>query len=179
MLRWGRMGSEPYSARMDTELLTDRKILVWNFTEVQRPKRWHWPLNKRKMLHTSTRLSWWSSRLHRSPVECLVEQVSEMSRCLGAKLNYTVKVHNVVSMFLNCERALGAGKKNGERAYSHVWGIGKFRIPRLPWDEHDWEANAGQLLRKNKTNIGNLPAASLENDRNLKNSKISKLKLYQ
>ena len=34
-------------------------------------------------------------------------------------------------------------------------GIGKFRIPRRPWDEHDCEANAGQLLYKNK-NIGNL-----------------------
>ena len=35
------------------------------------------------------------------------------------------------------------------------------------------------FFAKTKTNIGNLPAASLENDRNLTNSKISKLKLYQ
>ena len=34
--------------------------------------------------------------------------------------------------------------------------IGTFRIPRRPWDEHDCEANAGQLLCKNKTNRGNL-----------------------
>jgi len=53
-------------------------------------------------------------------------------------------------MFLNCERALGAGEKNGERTCSHVSGIGKFRIPRRPWDEHDREANASQLLCKNK-----------------------------
>ena len=32
--------------------------------------------------------------------------------------------------------------------------IGKFRIPRRTWDEHDWEANAGQLL--GKTNIDKL-----------------------
>ena len=30
-------------------------------------------------------------------------------------------------------------------------------IPRRPWGEHDCEANAGQLLCKNKTNMGNLP----------------------
>ena len=34
--------------------------------------------------------------------------------------------------------------------------IGTFRIPRRPWDEHDCETNAGQLLCKNKTNRGNL-----------------------
>ena len=28
--------------------------------------------------------------------------------------------------------------------------IGKFRIPRRPWDEHDCEANAGQRLWKKK-----------------------------
>ena len=56
--------------------------------------------------------------------------------------------------------------------------IGTFRIPRRPWDEHNCEANAGQLLCKNKTNRG-ICAESLENDRNIKNSKISKLKLYQ
>ena len=57
--------------------------------------------------------------------------------------------------------------------------IGKFRIPRRPWDEHDCEANAGQLLYKNKNKHGQFAAESLENDRNLKKSKISKLKLYQ
>ena len=39
----------------------------------------------------------------------------------------------MVSMFLNCEPALGAGEENGEKACSHVSGIGKFRIPRRPW----------------------------------------------
>ena len=34
--------------------------------------------------------------------------------------------------------------------------IGTFRIPRRSWDGHDCEANAGQLLCKNKTNRGNL-----------------------
>ena len=28
--------------------------------------------------------------------------------------------------------------------------IGRFRIPRWPWEEHDCEANAGQLLCRNK-----------------------------
>ena len=28
--------------------------------------------------------------------------------------------------------------------------IGMFRIPRWPWEEHDGEANAGQLLCRNK-----------------------------
>ena len=39
----------------------------------------------------------------------------------------------MVSMFLNCEPALGAGEENGEKACSHVSGIGKFRISRRPW----------------------------------------------
>ena len=34
--------------------------------------------------------------------------------------------------------------------------VGKFRIPRRPWDEHDCKPNAGQLLFKKK-NRGNLP----------------------
>ena len=29
--------------------------------------------------------------------------------------------------------------------------IGRFRIPRWPWEEHDGEANARQLLCRNKT----------------------------
>ena len=33
--------------------------------------------------------------------------------------------------------------------------IGKFRIPRRPWDKHDCEANAGQRLWKKKKK-GNL-----------------------
>ena len=49
---------------------------------------------------------------------------------------------------------------------------GKFRIPRRPWDERDCEASVGQLLCKNKNK------KSLENDRNLKNRKISNIKLY-
>ena len=57
--------------------------------------------------------------------------------------------------------------------------IGKFRIPQWPWDEHDCKANAGQLLYKNKNKHRQFAAESLENDRNLTKSKISKLKLYQ
>ena len=57
--------------------------------------------------------------------------------------------------------------------------IGKFRIPRRAWDEHDCEANAGQLLYKNKNKHGQFAAESLENDRNLKKRKISKVTLYQ
>ena len=33
-------------------------------------------------------------------------------------------------------------------AFAHA--LGKFCIPQRPWDEHDCEANAGQLLCKNK-----------------------------
>ena len=46
--------------------------------------------------------------------------------------------------------------------------IGKFRIPRRPWDEHNCKANAGQLLYKNKNKHGQFAMESLENDRNLK-----------
>ena len=52
--------------------------------------------------------------------------------------------------------------------------IGKFRIPRRPWDEHDCEANASQLLCKNKNKHRQFAAEWLENDRNFK---ISKLKI--
>ena len=45
--------------------------------------------------------------------------------------------------------------------------IGKFRIPRRPWDEHDCEANAGQLLCKNKNKHRQFAVEWLENDRNL------------
>ena len=55
----------------------------------------------------------------------------------------------------------------------------KFRNPRRPLEKHDCEANAGQLLYKNKNKHKQFAAESLENDRNLKKSKISKLKLYQ
>ena len=63
------------------------------------------------------------------------------------------------------------------KMFRALQAIGKFRIPRRPWDELDCEANAGQLLCKNKHKW--FVAESLENDRNLKNRKISKLKLYQ
>ena len=62
-------------------------------------------------------------------------------------------------------------------AFAHA--LGKFRIPQRPWDEHYCEANAGQLLSKNKNKPGKVAAESLKNDRNLKNSKILKPKLYQ
>ena len=57
--------------------------------------------------------------------------------------------------------------------------IGKFRILRRTWDEHDCDANAGQLLGKNKNKHRQIAAESLENDTNHENNKISKLKLYQ
>ena len=40
--------------------------------------------------------------------------------------------------------------------------IGKFRTPRRPWDEHDCEANAGQLLYKNKNKHGQFAADLLQ-----------------
>ena len=51
-----------------------------------------------------------------------------------------------------------ASKRVGDQVVRKKGGglIGKFRITGLPWDEHDWEANASQLLCKKKTNIGNL-----------------------
>ena len=57
--------------------------------------------------------------------------------------------------------------------------IGKFGIPRRTWDEHDCEANAGQLLDKNKNKHRQIAVESFENDTNHENNKISKLKLYQ
>ena len=57
--------------------------------------------------------------------------------------------------------------------------IGKFGIPQRTWDEHDCEANAGQLLGNNKNKHRQIAAESLENDTNHENNKISKLKLYQ
>ena len=55
----------------------------------------------------------------------------------------------------------------------------KFRFPRWTWDEHDCEANAGQLLGKNKNKHRQIAAESLENDTNHENNRVSKLKLYQ
>ena len=52
---------------------------------------------------------------------------------------------------------------------------GQVSYSRQPWDEHNCKASAGQLLCKNKHR--QFAAESLENDRNLKNSNISKLKL--
>ena len=42
--------------------------------------------------------------------------------------------------------------------------VSKFRIPWRPWEEHDCEANAGQLLCKNKKKNmqGNLPLSRWE-----------------
>ena len=36
--------------------------------------------------------------------------------------------------------------------------VGKFRTPQWPWDEHDCETNAGQLLCKNKNKRGKFAA---------------------
>ena len=57
--------------------------------------------------------------------------------------------------------------------------IGKFGIPQRTWDVHDCEANAGQLLDKNKNKHRQIAVESLENDTNHENNKISKLTLYQ
>ena len=45
--------------------------------------------------------------------------------------------------------------------------------------QHDCEANAGQLLGKDKNKHRQIAAESLENDTNHENNKISRLKLYQ
>ena len=45
--------------------------------------------------------------------------------------------------------------------------------------QHDYEANAGQLLGKDKNKHRQIAAESLENDTNHENNKISRLKLYQ
>ena len=63
--------------------------------------------------------------------------------------------------------------------FNAKWSLGKFRILRRTWGEHDCEANAGQLLGKNKNEHWQIAAESLENDTNHENNKISKLKLYQ
>ena len=52
-------------------------------------------------------------------------------------------------------------------------------IPRRTWDDHDCEANVGQILGKNKNIYWQIAAESLENDTNHENNTISKLKLYQ
>ena len=54
-------------------------------------------------------------------------------------------------------------------------GIGKLHIPRRPWDEHDYEANAGKLLSKNKNKHRQFPAEALENDKNLQNRRFQSL----
>ena len=54
---------------------------------------------------------------------------------------------------------------------------GQVSYSRRPWDEHNCKASAGQLLCKNKNKHRQFAAESLENDRNLKHSNISKLKL--
>ena len=70
-------------------------------------------------------------------------------------------------------------KLGHSKMFRALQATGKFRIPRRPWDEHDCEASAGQRLCKNKNKHRGFVAESLENDRNIENSKISKLKLYQ
>ena len=57
--------------------------------------------------------------------------------------------------------------------------IGKSGILRRTWDEHDCEANAGQLLGKNENKHRQIAAESLESYTNHENNKILKLKLYQ
>ena len=53
----------------------------------------------------------------------------------------------------NIEKAEFCGKNTD----SSLSSLDDLDIPRRPWGEHDCEANAGQLLCKNKTNMGNLP----------------------
>ena len=57
--------------------------------------------------------------------------------------------------------------------------IGKSGILRRTWDEHDCEANAGQLLGKNEDKHRQIAAESFENYTNHENNKILKLKLSQ
>ena len=52
---------------------------------------------------------------------------------------------------LQVSRLQNTGVKLGHaKMFRALQAMGKFRIPRRPWDEHDCEANAGQLLCKNK-----------------------------
>ena len=58
----------------------------------------------------------------------------------------------------NIEKAEFCGKKYIiNNTDSSLSSLDDLDIPRRPWGEHDCEANAGQLLCKNKTNMGNLP----------------------
>ncbi|CAH3171231.1 unnamed protein product, partial [Porites lobata] len=69
--------------------------------------------------------------------------------------------------------------KGEERDISEL-GVGAPNLGNLGnRDEHDCEANAGELLDKNKRKHTQIAAKSLENDTNHENNKISKLKLYQ
>ena len=52
---------------------------------------------------------------------------------------------------LQVSRLQNTGVKLGHpKMFRALQAIDKLRIPRRPWDEHDCEANAGQLLCKNK-----------------------------
>ena len=52
---------------------------------------------------------------------------------------------------LQVSRLQNTGVKLGHaKMFRALQAIGKFRIPRRPWDEHDCEATAGHLLCKNK-----------------------------
>ena len=61
-------------------------------------------------------------------------------------------------MFLNCERALGAGEENGEKACSHVSGLeASFVFPNGPGTSTIERLMRVNFFAKTKTNIGNLP----------------------
>ena len=60
-------------------------------------------------------------------------------------------------MFLNCERALGAGEENGEKACSHVSGLeASFVFPDGPGTSTIERLMRVNFFAKTKTNIGNL-----------------------
>ena len=61
-------------------------------------------------------------------------------------------------MFQNCERALGAGEENGEKACSHVSGLeASFVFPDGPGTSKIERLMRVNFFTKTKPNIGNLP----------------------
>ena len=79
---------------------------------------------------------------------------------------------------LQVSRLQNTGVKLGHaKMFRALQVIGKFRIPNGPWT-----STIARLMRVNffaKTNVGNLPLSRWKTIEILKNSKISKLKLYQ
>ena len=81
----------------------------------------------------------------------------------------------MVSTFLNCEQALGAGEENGEKACSHVSGIGKFLIPRRSWTSTIERLMRVNFFAKTKPNKGNLPLSRWKTIEILKTERFQSL----